>query len=418
MIEKPRVAAWFFALGASVPPLLILLFGGLGIHGNALVTACSLAIPICGVACFGTTKGLRIGVEDAAFVGLAACSAISFALNPLVASPKDIMMLIMTLAAYSAARLLSAEYIPFIRQACFQVSAILVAVGVVLIVPPLVSTWSRIGRPIVFGFDNAPTSFSLSLGLLVLTFVTSQPVLSSRKGLLTTALISIGTMVFAASMVRFVLIAILAIPAICFVLSVRDRKVCLQLGLVIFGSIALALLARYATASVYMSYAMDVFFNLDHCRLLNPENSLEIRRMLFFDGLRLAPTAGLFGLGLDSFGVLGCIKGLPPHNDVVQAIVEFGWLGGVSFLALIALPLILLFGPARLERDTRFVFLLCSFLILLSMIYGRIDGDIVMFMALGLAGRLISARDAFGRIRTQENPIDDSNAGVGNLASR
>jgi len=418
MIEKPRVAAWFLAVGASVPPLLLLLFGGLGIHGNAVVTACFLVVPICGVACFGTTRGLRIGIEDAAFAALATCSAISFALNPFVASPKDVLMLIMTLAAYPAARLLSAEYIPFIRQACFRISAILVAIGVVVIVPPLVSTWSRIGRPIVFGFDNAPTSFSVSLGLLVLTFVTSQPVLSSRKGLLTTALISIGSMVFAASMVRFVLIAILAIPAICFVLSVRDRKICLQLGLVISVSIAVALLARYANASVYMSYAIDVFFNFDHCRLLDPRNSLEIRRMLFSDGLRLAPTAGLFGFGLDSFGVLGCLKGYTPHNDVVQAIVEFGWLGGVSFLASITLPLILLFGPARVERDTRFVFLLCSFLTMLSMIYGRIDGDIVMFMALGLAGRLISVKNAFGRTRPMENPIDDSNAGVGNLASR
>src|SRR3984957_20186383 len=78
-------------------------------------------------------------------------------------------------------------------------------------------------RPLVFGFDNAATSFSMSLGLLVLAFVTSEPVLSSRNGLLTTALISIATMVFSASMVRFVLIAIPAVLAICFVLSARDR---------------------------------------------------------------------------------------------------------------------------------------------------------------------------------------------------
>src|SRR5271170_6365361 len=98
MIEKPRVAAWFFAFGASVPPLLILLFGAFGIHGNAFVTASFLVISICGVACYGTSKGLRIGIEDVALLGLIACSAISFALNPLVASPKDIMLLIMTLA--------------------------------------------------------------------------------------------------------------------------------------------------------------------------------------------------------------------------------------------------------------------------------------------------------------------------------
>ena len=418
MIEKPRVAAWFFALGASVPPLLILLFGAFGIHGNAVVTACFLVVPICGVACFGTTKGFRIGVQDAPFMGLAACCAISFALNPLVASPKDIMMLILTLAAFPAARMLSSEYIPFIRQACFRISAVLVAVGVVVIVPPLVSAWFRIGRPIVFGFDNAPTSFSFSLGFLVLAFVTSQPVLSSRKGLITLALISVASAVFAASMVRFVLLAIPATVAICFVLSVRDRRICWQLGLVIAVSIAVGLLARLATASAYMNYVVEALLNFDHCRILNPNNSLEIRRLLLSDAFRLAPTAGLFGFGLDSFGVLGCLKGYTPHNDVLQAIVEFGWLGGLSFLATIALPLILLFGPARVERDTRFVFLLCSFLIMLTMIYGRIDGDIVLFMVLGLAGRLISEKSAFGRTRTRENPIDDSQAGVGNLASR
>src|ERR1700722_448009 len=418
MIEKPRVAAWFFAFGASVPPLLVLLFGGLGIHGNAVITACFLVVPICGLACFGTTKGLRIGVGDAAFVGVIACSAISFALNPWARRPKNVRMLLMTFAAFAAARLSTAEYIPFIRQACFSLSAILVAVGVVVTAPALVSVWSQLGRPLVFGFDNAATSFSMSLGLLVLAFVTSEPVLSSRNGLLTTALISIATMVFSASMVRFVLIAIPAVVAICFVSSTRDRRICWQLGLVIIVSIAVGLLARLASASTYMSYAIDALFNFPNCRLLNPDNSLEIRRLLFSDALRLAPMAGLVGSGLDSFGVLGCLKGYSPHNDVLQAVVEFGWLGGLSFLALIALPLILLFGPARVDRDTRFVFLLCSFLIMLSMTYGRIDGDIVLFMALGLAARLISARDAFGRTRTRENPVDDPSTGVSHLASR
>jgi O-antigen ligase len=282
----------------------------------------------------------------------------------------------------------------------------------------------ELGRPLVLGFENGATAFSISLGLLVLTFITSKPDLHSENGLLTTALISISTMVFAASMVRFTLLAILAILAACFVVSVRDRKLCLTLGMVISASVAVGLLARPASTAVYMTYAMDGLTgshsgdfapesresaeapaalkqfelpDLDYCRSANTRNSLEIRKVLLIDSIRLAPAAGPFGFGLNSFAALGCFKGYSPHNDVLQAIVEFGWLGAASFVALIALPLILLFGPARTDPEIRFVFLLCAYLIMLSMIYGRINGEIVLFMALGLAGSLVSARGALER---------------------
>jgi hypothetical protein len=64
-----------------------------------------------------------------------------------------------------------------------------------------------------------------------------------------------------------------------------------------------------------------------------------------------------------------------------------------GFLSLITLPLILLFRPVRNDHDIRFVFLLCAFFITLGLIYGRISGEIMLFMALGLAGSLVSARD-------------------------
>ena len=141
-----------------------------------------------------------------------------------------------------------------------------------------------------------------------------------------------------------------------------------------------------------------------YCLSADQKNSLEIRKVMLLDAIYLAPKAGPFGLGLDSFGALGCFKGYPPHNDVLQAIVEFGWLGGASFLLLITLPLVLLFRPARTDPDIRFVFLLCVFFIMLSMIYGRISSEIMLFMALGLAGRLISARDGI-EMRSGPKPV-------------
>jgi hypothetical protein len=422
MIGKPCLSAWFFASAASASPMLILIFGVFGVHGNAIVTASYLVLSICGVACFGTIKDSHVGIADVPFLAFLVSIGISFAVNPMVASPKGIMQLMITFAAYPAARLLRADDIPLIRQACFWASAVIVVLGVVLTVPALVESAGEPARPLVFGFENAATAFSISLGLLVLTFVTSEPVLRSPKGLLTTVLISISSMTFAASMVRFTLLAILATLATCFILSVRERRLSLGLGLLIAASIVAGLLSRPITSAVYLRLALDGLMGLpstelsteltpsidvpaalkrfevpenNYCLFANRNNSLEIRKVMLHDAIYLAPRAGPVGFGLDSFGVLGCFKGLSPHNDVLQAIVEFGWFGGASFLSLITLPLILLFRPARADRDIRFVVLLCSFFIMLCMIYGRINGEIMLFMALGLAGSLVSARHTF-----------------------
>jgi O-antigen ligase len=391
MIGKPWVAAWFFAWGAVASSMLILIFGAVGLHGNHIFTASYLSASIVGMACFGTTTGLRPGIADLLFIAFVSCAAISIAINPLVAGWIDLTLFAMTMAAFPAARLLRGDYVPFIRQACFWTSTVVVTVGVIVAAPALVSGWNAVdlGRPLVFGFSHAATSISGALGLLVLTFMTSAPDLSSKKGLLTIILISIATVLCAASMVRFVLIALLASLAICFVLSARDRKLCLTLALIISASIGVGLLGRAGSTAVYLGYATDAL-NFSACGKVNPDNSLEIRMVLVSEAIHLIPQAGPFGLGLDSFGVRSCFKGYSPHNDVLQAFVEFGWLGGASFLALILLPLVLLLKPARVDHDIRFVFLLCAFLIMLSMIYGRISGEIPLFMSLGLAGSLIA----------------------------
>jgi len=64
----------------------------------------------------------------------------------------------------------------------------------------------------------------------------------------------------------------------------------------------------------------------------------------------------------------------------------------------------LLFRPARTDADIRFVFLLCLFFTMLGMIYGSISTEILLFMALGLAGRLISARDKI-EMRSGPKPV-------------
>ena len=46
MTGRPHLSAWLFALAASALPMLILIFGVFGIHGNAIVTASYLFLSI------------------------------------------------------------------------------------------------------------------------------------------------------------------------------------------------------------------------------------------------------------------------------------------------------------------------------------------------------------------------------------
>jgi O-antigen ligase len=349
-------------------------------------------------------------------------AAISFALNPLVANVRELILFAITVSAYFAGRLLTRDHTPILRQACFWLSGFVVVIGTAVTVPFLVSDWitGELGRPFVFGFDNAATAFSISLGFLVIALLTSEPSWGSARWLLIIAPISISTAVLAASMVRFSLLAILASLALSFVLSVGERKFALKLLVVLVASIGMGWVARSANAKLYTAYTLEELSggslstgleswkelkpsyeaernsqaNLSSCQSVNTRNSVAIRKQLFSDALYMMPRAGLAGFGLASFGQLACFKGVSPHNDLLQATVEFGWLAGAAFLALITLTPILLLKPARSDGDMRFLFLLCAFMIMLCMIYGQISRDLSLFMALGLAVSALSEKRA------------------------
>ena len=59
-----------------------------------------------------------------------------------------------------------------------------------------------------------------------------------------------------------------------------------------------------------------------------------------------------------------CIRLTEVHNSVLQAAVEFGWLGGSLLLALIVVAAGSLFPLARYDDASRFV--LCSLAFCLS----------------------------------------------------
>jgi O-antigen ligase len=423
LINIPQAAAWSFALAISASPIFVLVYGPLGLHGSGIVTASFLCLTVAGVAVFGSGRNFRLSALDIPLLAFIVSAAISFALNPLVANVRELILFAITVSAYFAGRLLTRDHTPILRQACFWLSGFVVVIGTAVTVPFLVSDWitGELGRPFVFGFDNAATAFSISLGFLVIAFLTSEPNWGAARWLLIIiALISISTAVLAASMVRFSLLAILASSALCFVLSARERKFALMLFVVLVASIGTGWVARSANAKLYTAYTLEELSdgslsagleswkglkpsyeaernpqaNSPSCQSVNTRNSVAIRKQLFSDTLYLLPRAGLVGFGLMSFGQLACFKGVSPHNDLLQATVEFGWLAGAAFLAMITLTPILLFKPARSDRNMRFLFLLCAFMIMLGMIYGQISRDLSLFMALGLAVSALSEKPA------------------------
>src|ERR1017187_1755515 len=135
MIDNARAAAWCIALTASAQPILILLFGFSGVHGNSIATASYLCLALGGILLFGSARDVRAGTLDFSLIAFVASVGISFTTNPSVSNPREMALLAITLASYPAARLLGQDHIPLIRQASFWVSGIIVALGVVVTVP-------------------------------------------------------------------------------------------------------------------------------------------------------------------------------------------------------------------------------------------------------------------------------------------
>jgi len=80
-----------------------------------------------------------------------------------------------------------------------------------------------------------------------------------------------------------------------------------------------------------------------------------------------------------------CIKSTEIHNSILQAAVEFGWLGGALLLALIVVAGSTMLSLARHDDASRFVLCSLAFVVLLSLAHGRVSRDGVLFALLGCA---------------------------------
>lgn len=394
----PGQAVLGVVLACLVAPnsILVLFFGLTASSGNSLVTGAFLAIAtvMVGLLCFRRDIGLL--PADYLFLALVLCILSSTAFNGRTSNAKEFELIVVSLAAYPACRLISCADIAAGRAAFISATGIVVALGSVVTAAALWQQWNdQHGKPYVFGFDAAGTYFLGSLCFLVVALVTSGG-LTWRRTAIVSSLIFLPTAIFAASLVRFTFVALAGTLCLATLLSeARQRKHVVIIAFVLLAAIAAGLLARYDRVGVFADYAIERSpgeIGLEKppsCYLtVNLRNSIAIRKALMQDALFLIPRSGWIGTGLDSFMTFSCIKLTEVHNSVLQATVEFGWLGGSLLLALIVVAAGSLFPLARQDDALRFVLCGLAFVVLLSLAHGRVSRDGVLFALLGCAAGL------------------------------
>lgn len=371
------------------------------------MTAALLACSTAAVWLCTFRKGASIVLIDAVFAVLATAIAISIAKNGRTADPREYALLILTLAAYPAARFVCGQDFVAGRTAFIAAQGALAVVGTVVSGWALIGQWdSDHGKPVIFGFDGAAIFFLQALSFVLFAIVALDEKPRTSRRLAIGALLVLPIAVFSASLVRFTFVALVVslIAAAWFGGGRRRVGALAVVGVVIFG-IGIGLLARSTHAvAQYAQYAMGEAStdqtrvatsaapalrdatDMPSCSMkVNANNSIAIRKALLADAMAMLPGAGLFGHGLDSFMQRSCVRDTEVHNSVLQGAIEFGWLGGVAMATLIALALAMLAATANHDPASRFLFCCLLFVSLLSMAHGRASREAALFAFIGCA---------------------------------
>jgi hypothetical protein len=298
----------------------------------------------------------------------------------------------LTLAAYPACRLFSND--SGTKPSFVWITSAIVVIGSIATAFALYSQWNdAFGKILVFGFAAAPTNFLSSLGFLIIAL--TAPKLTAQRTAVISVLIFFPIAIFAASQVRFVFIAILGSLIVAALVAQRAQRLhILIVACVIMTAMLSGFLARAATTAKFTSFIFEENSEpTDKNRppscsmFFNRNSSIAIRKALVRDAIFLIPTSGPFGTGLNSFMELSCVGEAEVHNSFLQAIVEFGWIGGGALVLLITVAGWRLISM-RGNDEARFVLCCLVYVSLLDLAYGHISRDALLFVFLGYANGL------------------------------
>lgn len=400
--DAPALTRGIF-LGASMavlfsaPAVLVLTYGMVGISGSSAFTGLLLVTSELAVFLLAIRR-IELLAADYLFGAFVLCVTASFAINGRPADLKETALLFLALAAYPACRCVSLSSLDDIKSGFSSVTAAIAIVGAIATLLAIVNQWPvPRGKPMILGFDAA-TNFLGALGFVILTVATKP--LTPWKRATFFALLLIPVAIFAAAMIRFAFIAIVLALLLEAALSTGRQRFYVAIIIAsVFASVATGLLVRYNTTKVLMDYIVEETGNKranssalaqkivpPSCSLdVNQRNSIAIRKALYQDAFYIIPKSGPFGFGLDGFMDISCIDGHEVHNSILQAIIEFGWLGGLSLTLLIGAAAIRLLPAARKDAGVRFVLCSLAYVTMMSMAHGHLSHDLWLFGLIGLA---------------------------------
>jgi O-antigen ligase len=401
---RGRTLGISLAIYVSVPAVLVLCFGAVGVTGSSIFTGALLAATTTSILLLGD-RNIVLRVSDYFFLGFIACVVASFLINERSTDLKEIILFMSSLAAYPLFRSVSFAK-PRVREAFIFVIGGIVVVGTSVTGYAIVAQWGGpYPRPFVLGISDAgATFFQLVCGFLIIALTANG--LDLRKSLLLSGFAFLPVVVFAASQVRMAFIAVVATLLLASLLSEpKQRKYfALVIGVILIG-IAIGYALRYSTNSPTYPGRPMTYDTASDVRLLNCKtdvdlsNSIAIREALLKNALSLVPLAGPLGLGLGAFAKVSCIP-MEPHNSYLQSFVEFGWVGGLCFGFSILIAGIRLIQSFRSSEEARFALCSLSYIAALSLAHGILSEDRLLFAALGLAVGAIETRPAKPKDRT------------------
>ncbi len=429
MVNHFKSAAVLLAICSS--SFLVLLYGLRGTAGNSLITGGIFLLPLCIIlaATFFEGDGNSLNFLDFVFVCFLAGSSASFVVSPPVAGSKGIILFVVcALAAFLAGRCIHKDNIKTLLDWCFWLCGGLLLIGTALTIGPLIRAWAD-WRPDILGFPYAATEFSMVLAYFSIAYICRQKKMLCVESFFAICLISVSAFVYAASLVRFTLVAGVAVIAVMFLIAPRKKTLIVLTVFVI--SIGAGVISRSTQSAILVDYAATVLSgrtaprlatfgsgdtapvyavppaktldttpvyvvppsnitsdrsNMPSCTgLVNLKNSISLRKALFLDAVALLPTAGVFGHGLGSFQTKGCLPGFEVHNIFLQAFVELGWFAGTALALLALIPgFYLLFGAVH-DDNIRFVLSIFAVTAMVAMCHGALNQDLPAFLLIGVA---------------------------------
>lgn len=450
LLEVPSI---LFSLTLVVFPVLLLIFGGIGLPGSSVITALALSIPVVALIGIGLLdrRSFRLSILDVLFLLFLTSMLIASIQHRGIVEIKEVgLFVVCCILAYVAGRMTSLSKLTVAPRYTLAMSALVVVTACIATVPELYKVWSIVEkRPMIFGFEHSANLFAMTLGPLVYGFVCSRARCNSFQSTAVLVLICLATAVFVASLVRYTFVAILVsaglMLAVCIATKDREKifRITLATIAIVLG-ISFGLAARYSSVHSFAKAAVQEYdesgpsshkveivavpelilpsanFSRSSasagnaaviedqlppsCKTeVSPENSVLIRRSLYRDAFYFVPNAGFFGIGLDNFKHATCIKGHQVHNIYLQAIIEAGWVGGAALLSLTICPFLFLSKLLRLpnaSEPSTMIFLLANFgfAALLGLAHGTISRELCYFLCAGAISAAVS------RWPTRENP--------------